>query len=264
VVPAAFISRLQAYLRYSARQQCQTVPVPPFTIFLRLSGEASEDDHAVPDEPLEDDIRQPLARLREAFETRARRTRIRFLAEFAPRLASALRAEDMVEEGAVQLLACTPDSLIPPHEVPGLNMVTLDENSALADVREGLDTNRRGFDPRAEPVTEAQAQAFQEGLIESRAFIARINGESAGADMFNPPHASVTEPLGIATVDAFRRRGVASFFSAYAARIAFEQGVEITATSSGTCRSARCTVLVARLSFMRRLPPCLVATVVRR
>ncbi len=84
MVPAAFISRLQAYLRYSAWQQCQTVPVPPFTIFLRLSGEASEDDHAVPDEPLEDDIRQPLARLREAFETRARRTRIRFLAEFAP------------------------------------------------------------------------------------------------------------------------------------------------------------------------------------
>ncbi len=76
MVPEAFITRLQAYLRYSAQQQCQMVPVPPFTVLLRPSAEASEDDHAVPDEPLGDDIREPLGRLREAFEARGRRTRI--------------------------------------------------------------------------------------------------------------------------------------------------------------------------------------------
>jgi hypothetical protein len=130
VVPASSITRLQAYLRYCAQQQCQTVPVPPFTIFLRPSAEAPEDDHAVPDEPLGDDVREPLARLREAFEARARRTRIRFLAEFAPRLAPTLRTEEMVEERSTELLTCTPDSLIPPHEVPGLSMVTLEKNSA--------------------------------------------------------------------------------------------------------------------------------------
>ena len=92
-----------------------------------------------------------------------------------------MSASDMVEERSVDLLACTPDSLIAPHEVPGLSMVTLDENSALGDVLEGLDTNERGFDPRAEPVTHAQAQAFREGLVVSRAFIARINGGPAGA-----------------------------------------------------------------------------------
>ena len=231
--PEGFISRLHAYLRYSAQQQCRTVSVPPFTVFLHPSTEASEEDHAVPDEPLlADDIREPLARVREAFEACARRTRIRFLAEFAPHLAPALRNEGMVEERSVELLACTPDSLIAPHEVPGLSMVTLDENSALVDVREGLDTNERSFDPRAEPVTEAQAQAFREGLVESRAFTARINGELAGAGMFNPPYGGVTELVGIATVDAFRRRGVASYLSAYAAHIAFEQGVELVYLST--------------------------------
>ena len=85
MVPASSITRLQAYLRYCAQQQCQTVPVPPFTIFLRPSAEAPEGDHAVPDEPLGDDVREPLARLREAFEARARRTCIRFLAEFSSR-----------------------------------------------------------------------------------------------------------------------------------------------------------------------------------
>ena len=247
MVPEAFISRLQAYLRYSAHQQCQAIPVSPFTIFLRPSEVASEDDHAVPDEPLgNDDIREPLGRLREAFEARARHPRIRFLAEFAPYLAPALRAEDMVEERSVELLACTLDSLIPPHEVPGLSMVTLDENSVLADVREGLDTNERGFDPRAEPVTYAQAQAFRKGLVESRAFIARIYGEPAGAGMFNPPYGGVSELVGIATVDTSRRRGVASYLSAYAARTAFERGVELVYLSTDNPAARR---VYERLGF---------------
>jgi predicted GNAT family acetyltransferase len=38
--------------------------------------------------------------------------------------------------------------------------------------------------------------------------------------------------VGIATVDTFRRRGIASYLSAYAARIAFERGVELTYVST--------------------------------
>jgi ribosomal protein S18 acetylase RimI-like enzyme len=230
VVPETSIARLQAYLRHGAQQQCQVVPVPPFTIFMRLGQETSEVDHAVPDEPIGGNVRGPLARLRKAFEARGRRTRIQFLKKFDPLLAPALRDGGMVEEGCVELLACTLDSLIPPHEVLGLSMMTLDENSALADVRVGLDTNERGFDPRAQPVTDAQA--FREGLVESRAFIARVNGELAGAGMFNPPHAGVTELVGIATVEDLRRRGAASYLSAYAARIAFERGVELVYLST--------------------------------
>ena len=124
----------------------------------------------------------------------------------------------MVEEGLVELLACTPDSLIPLPEVPGLGMVPLDENSTLTDVREGLDTNERGFHPRAEPVNLEQAQAFPEGLVESKALTARIDGAPAGDGTFNPPHGGVTELVGIATVDALRGRGVAPYLTAYASR----------------------------------------------
>ena len=249
MVSAVSVTRVQAYLRYSAQQQhVQTISVPPFTLFLGPGGEASEDDHAVPDEPFGDDVRESLARLREAFEGRARRVRVRFLAEWAPRLAPALRAGGMVEERSVELLACTPDSLIPPPEVPGLTMVTLDAHTPLADVREGLDTNERGFDPRAEPVTEAQARHFRQGLVDSRAFTARINRQPAGAGMFNPPHAGVTELVGIATIDTFRRRGVASCLTAYAARVAFEQGVEFDFLSTGDAAARR---VYERLGFRR-------------
>ena len=76
MAPAATIVQLQAYLRHGSQQRCHTVPVPPFTIFLHLGRNASEDDHAVPDEPLlGDNIREPLTRERESFEARSQRTR---------------------------------------------------------------------------------------------------------------------------------------------------------------------------------------------
>ena len=240
------VTDVQAYLRYRAQQQSETIPIPPFTLFLRTGGEASEDDHAVPDPSLGDDVREPLARLRATCGARARLTRIRFLEEFVPDLVPALEVENMVQERSVELLACTPDSLIPPPEVPGLSMVTLDANSALPEVREGLDTNERGFDPRAEPATETQARAFREGLVESRAFIARIHGEPAGAGMFNPPYAGVAELVGITTVDTFRRRGVAAYLTAYAARVAFEQGVALVYLSTDNAAARR---VYERLGF---------------
>lgn len=51
VVSAVSIACLQAYLRYSARRQSETIAAPPFRLFLRPGSEASEDDHAVPEEP---------------------------------------------------------------------------------------------------------------------------------------------------------------------------------------------------------------------
>lgn len=240
------VTQLQAYLRYSAQQQSETIRVPPFTLFLSPSEAASQDNHAVPDEAFGDDVREPLARLRATCAARFRRTRVRFLEEIVPYLAPALRAEGMVHERSVELLACTPASLIPAPEVPGLSMVTLDASSALDDVREGLDTNERGFDPQAEPATDAQAQAFREGLVASRAFIARINGEPAAAGMFNPPYAGVTELVGITTVSTFRRRGIAAHLTAYMACVAFERGVELVYLSTDNAVARR---VYERLGF---------------
>ena len=62
VVP---VTQAQAYLRCSAQRQFQKIPVPPFSYFLCPGVEASEDDHAVPDEPLGGDVRVPLTELRD-------------------------------------------------------------------------------------------------------------------------------------------------------------------------------------------------------
>jgi len=221
------VTQAQAYLRCSAQRRFQKIPVPPFTFFLCPGVVASEDDHAVPDEPLGGDVRGPLAELRDVCDTHSRRPRVRFLAEFAPSLALALRVAGMVEERSVELLGCTPGTLIQPPEVPGLTMVTLDAGSALSDIREGLDTNERGFDPGAQPVTDAQAREFREGLVDSRAFVARVDGEPAAAGMFHPPHDGVTELAGIATIEEFRRRGVASSLTAFAVDVAFKRGAEL-------------------------------------
>lgn len=219
--------RLQGFLRWKAEQQASALLVPPFTIFLHPGNVAGEDDHAVPDEPLAGDVRAPLAEVRGPFEARAQRLRVRFVAEFAPELARRLRAAGLVEEPPVELLVCTRETFRQPAAVPGLTMVTLTADSPLADIREGLDTNEQGFDPGPMPVTDTQAEEFRRGLGESRAFTARLHGQPAGAGMSLGPHAGVSELTGITTVCAFRRRGVASSLTAFAARAAFECGVEL-------------------------------------
>src|SRR3712207_1878245 len=124
-------------------------------------------------------------------------------------------------------MVCTPQTYCPAPPVPGLTMKVLSADSALADIREGLDVNALGFDPQAARSTDAEAQAFRSGLTASRAFTALLDREPAGAGMFNPPHDGVTEVVGVATLEQFRRRGVAASLTAYATRLAFEQGVEV-------------------------------------
>ncbi len=231
------IDRLQAYLRWSTRQGSAVVLAPPFTLFLHQGDAVAEDDCAIPDEPAGDPA--ALAALLAAFAAHGRRPRVTFLAEFAPGLASALRAAGFVEEARTQLLACTRDTLRTAPDVLGLTMVTLSAESALAEVREGLDANERGFNPRAVPPTDAEAEAFRRGLVENRAFTARLDGQPAGAGMFNPPHAGVAELVGITTLEPFRHRGVAAYLTAYAARTAFDLGVELVYLSTDNAVARR-------------------------
>ncbi|MDQ4078365.1 MAG: hypothetical protein M3220_19230 [Chloroflexota bacterium] len=66
------ISRLQAYLRHSAQQQYETVSIPPFTLFFHPSDPFPYFNYAIPDEPVTGDQREPLEKLRAAFQSRDR------------------------------------------------------------------------------------------------------------------------------------------------------------------------------------------------
>jgi GNAT superfamily N-acetyltransferase len=216
------VARLQGYLRWAARREAAVVAVSPFTVFLP-TGDAVADAVAIPAAPVgPDGLGGLLAR-----PATGRRLRLSFLAEFAPDLAATLQSSGYGELGTRQLLACGPEGLRPAPVVPGLSMVTLDARSSLAEVREGLDANERGFHPQAAPATDAAAETFRRELVGNRAFTAKLGDTPVGAGMFTPPHEGIAELVGITTLAPYRRRGIGAFVTGYAARGAFGVGVDL-------------------------------------
>jgi ribosomal protein S18 acetylase RimI-like enzyme len=233
------VNRLQSYLRHVARQERDAVTTPPFTIFFHPSDSQVYFNYAIPDQPIEGDLETALARLRTTFAARGRRPRFEFIEEYAPALTRALRAHGFSEEARMHLMVCTPATYRAAPEVTGLTVVIQDADTPLDEISVGLDTNGRGFDPAAAPATEAEAVAFRQGLVTSRAFLARLAGRPAGAGMFTPPLDGLTELVGITTLEEFRRRGVAAALTACAVRTAFDQGVEAAFLSAADERAGR-------------------------
>jgi GNAT superfamily N-acetyltransferase len=223
--PAA---RIQGFLRENARLRYDAVPVPPFTLFLHPASSLPESNYAIPDEPLTAPPPGGLGALRSAFLARARHPRLVFVAACAPALAAACTAAGWLEMAREQLMVVTAPALRPPPPAPGLAIEMLDAGSPLEAVRESLDTNERGFNPGfTERTSEADAVVFREGLVTSRAFTARLDGQAVAAGMFTTPQAGVTELAGITTLAPFRRRGIGAALTAAMARAAFDSGLDL-------------------------------------
>jgi len=238
------VDRLQAYLRHSAHRQYDAASVPPFTLFFHPTDVLVYFNYAIPDEPTPSapgqNLRQPLATLRATFAARDRQPRFEFIQEFAPNLAPVLRAAGFAEQARQQLMLCTPGTYHPPTPVAGLTITPLTDNSPLADAQDFLTTQRQGFDP-ADPTTatEPQAEQWLQELQTSAAFLARLNGRPVGAGMFTEPFDAITEVVGIATREPFRRRGVGTALTARAVQAAFAQGATIACLTAADERAGR-------------------------
>ncbi|HEY0604342.1 MAG TPA: GNAT family N-acetyltransferase [Herpetosiphonaceae bacterium] len=125
------------------------------------------------------------------------------------------------------LLVCTAQTFRPAPAVPGLEFVALSSESSLAEVTEGLDANALGFDPAAPATPPDEAEAFRAQLITNRAFTARLDTQPAGAGMFTPPIDGIAELVGITTLAAYRRRGIAAALTGEIVRLAFAHNVDI-------------------------------------
>lgn len=166
-----------------------------------------------------------LPELRAAFARADRVPALQWVDAALPCLARDLSACGFHEHSAEALLACTPAQLRPPASLAELAIEAVDAESSLAAVRENLDANAFGFDPTgASLATDEQAQEFRAGLKHARAFTARWDGQAAGAGMYTDPDGGITELMGIATLEAFRGRGIAAALTAHMAQAAFSTG----------------------------------------
>jgi len=242
------IQPIQAYLRHTAEAGHQLRLVGPFTIFLHPTDTSPGASYAIPDREDYPDWAEATERLAHAFRAEERRPSVKFLEEYAPRLVPTLSEAGFAVEWQGEVLACTREQLRPAPAVPGLSIVTLTADSSIEEIMEGLDANELGFDPNAAPASEAAATEFRRTLTDCRAFTARVEGKAAGAAMFNSVREGVTELVGIATMEEFRRRGVAASITAFVAESAFIVGARLVFLTTDNAQAAH---VYRRVGFER-------------
>jgi predicted GNAT family acetyltransferase len=207
-------------------------------------------NYAIPDGPPFDNLEVSLSALRSEFAARGRRPRFEFVEEYAPQLAPALHAAGFVEEARQALMVCTAQTYSPAPDVPGLTLTELTGASTLGEARTFLTCQRQGFDLHdAGAATEADAEHLLRTIGAGRAFVAWLEGQPVGAGIYTAPFDGVTEVAGLATLEPFRRRGIATALTALAVRRALEQGVEIACLTAADERAGR---VYERVGFVRR------------
>jgi ribosomal protein S18 acetylase RimI-like enzyme len=237
---SSLIPKLQAYFRYSARQQYEAISVSPFTLFIQPGTPFKHQNYAIPDIPCAGDLAGPLAELRRYFRARRRLPRFEFIEDYAPDLPAALRAAGFIEEYRGPLMLCTPDTIQTVPDIPGLTITLLTRDAPADAVRDYIAVQRQGFDPNhSSPVTEADITDWLQNLGAGRAFLARLNGQAASAGQYTAPYEGLIELVGIATLEPFRRRGLATALTTQAVQTAFANGVELACLSAGDEAASR-------------------------
>jgi ribosomal protein S18 acetylase RimI-like enzyme len=217
-------ARLQEYLRFKADQHHQVVPLPPFHLFFHETDPSPESNYALVNGIGGEPSQASLKQLQAFFTQRHRVPHLQFIEEACMRMVPVLRSSGWREQERSLVMLCTAQTYQSAPPVPGLTITTLSQTSSLETICEGLDTNARGFDPQAKPSTMQEAEAFRQHLILSRAFTAHLNGQAAGAGMFTDIYEGLTELVGITTLEAFRRLGIATALTAFMTQTAIDQG----------------------------------------
>lgn len=231
--------RIQAYLREIARSQYDAFRVPPFTAFLHPTDPLVHFNYAIPDDgPLPHELDAPLRELCAVFAARGRTPRFEFVEACAPGLARALAANGFTEELRALLMTATAGTQRP-LSVPGLQIEILDRTADPERVRPLLDLQREVFGAAGEPVSRADAQRALGVLGDGAILAGRVDGALASVAFLQPSRDGLAEVAGVATLEAFRRRGIGGALTSAALGRAFRNGVTLALLSAANEAAGR-------------------------
>jgi predicted GNAT family acetyltransferase len=217
------VPRLHAFLRTSAATSRTVVAAPPFMAYLDPSDSLKFLNYAVPDGDVQPSAGE-IERLRALFRQHDRLPRLEWIEEVAPRLAPALEAAGLAEELRTPLMACEPDELVDASAtVDDLTIRFVDE----ADLRDCASLQRVAFGQPPLPDDE-EPRRFGGGAV-----LARAAGAPVAAASWTRVVDGVSEIVGVATAEAWRRRGLAGALTAAATRGAFAAGASLCILSPG-------------------------------
>ena len=220
------MSRLQAFLRATAAGGSEMVVSAPFTAYFEPSTALRFRNYAIPDDAAEPDV-AAVGRLRSVFRQRERLPRLEWLEEAAPLVAPALAAAGMEQELRAPLMACTPAELL--TVTPELDRLTV-APVGDGDLRDSVEVQRAAFGDEPTPPDEPPRDIRKRG---GGAVLARVDGDPVAAAAWTPVIDVTSEIVGVATAEAWRRRGLAGAVTAAAARAAFAAGASLCVLSPG-------------------------------
>jgi ribosomal protein S18 acetylase RimI-like enzyme len=239
--PPPDLTALQAFLRASAARGRRVLRVAPFTVTIHPHDPLKFLNYAIPDDGARPDA-AAIAALRERFRAHARLPRLEWIEEAAPDVAAALAAAGMAEELRTPLMACTADELASAAAaVDGLLVAAVGDG----DLRDLARLQRAAFGVEPLPADEAPADPRRNG---GGAVLARVGAEPVAAAGWTAVVDGCSEVAGVATVERWRRRGLAGVVTAAAARAAFAAGARRCVLSPGDERAQR---VYARAGFRR-------------
>ncbi|QDE98123.1 GNAT family N-acetyltransferase [Myxococcus xanthus] len=227
-------------MRHAARERYESVHTPPFTAYFHPSDALVYLNYAIPDGPVTGDVSEPLRQLRAAFEQRARVPRFEYVDSLAPQLADILRGAGYRVEAEAQLMVCTPDSYTPLPSPPELTISALTSDAPFEEMRSFCATTQEGFNPGAPvQVSDPEVSKTLADLKNGRALLAKWDGVPVAGGLVTPPHQGTSELAGVATLQAWRGRGIGAALVSRAAQEAFAHGVDVLFLSSVTEEAGR-------------------------
>jgi ribosomal protein S18 acetylase RimI-like enzyme len=217
------------------------IAVPPFTAYLDRSDALRFLNYAIPDGDVAPDP-EAVERLRSVFREHDRLPRLEWIEEAAPRLAESLAAAGMREELRTPLMACAPGDLqAADADVGDLEITPVGDT----EVRDCANLQRVAFGADSVSADEPVRDPRPTG---GGAVLARAGGEAVSAASWTRIIDGLTEIVGVATAEPWRRRGLAGAVTAAAAAAAFAAGAELCVLSPGDDTAQR---VYARAGFRR-------------
>jgi hypothetical protein len=231
-VSGASIGALQAFLRTSAGHGRAVLRSGPFTVTIHPHDRLRYLNYAIPDDGAEPDAAAVEA-LRDVFRAHERLPRLEWIDEAAPAVAAVLAVAGMRQELRTPLMTCGPDELIAAvAEVPGLTVAPAGDG----DLRDCARVQRAAFGQPPLPADEPPSDPRRGG---GGAVLARVAGTPAAAATWTAVVDGTSEVGGVATAEAWRRRGLAGVVTAAAARAAFDAGARLCVLSPGSDEAQR-------------------------
>jgi ribosomal protein S18 acetylase RimI-like enzyme len=239
---------VHAYSRSLARR-LNNQRVGPFALLFSERNPSPHANYAIPldfAEPSPDEVAALIA----AFRARERQPRLEFAPSAAPQLEAALLAAGFTVELRPPLMTRRPEPPVPTLQVDGFDIAPAETDQDLLDHATVQSAAFVGASSPGPAEIAALRSSLRRGgyvLVAHR----RGTGEAAGAGAFMPPQDGVTEVVGIAVAEPFRRRGLAEAMTGLLAEQAFGAGCSMAFLSAaGEAQSA----IYARAGFVRRSP----------